>query len=160
MNIIFTLNHEPIEIDVDPAELLVDLLRLRLGLRGARPGCLRGQCGSCSVLFNGALAAGCLIPAFRAYGATILTIEGLMDTPDYQDIEKGFIRANARPCRFCAAGKYLSVHALLESHADPTDESLQDTLSGVWCRCTTHQRLARGVRYAADFRRRRVQRGR
>lgn len=159
MKTYFTLNGEEVELEAAPEELLVDLLRLRLNMRGARPGCLRGQCGACSVLMNGELTASCLIPIFRVYGAEILTIEGLMELPDYQDIEKGFIRANARPCRFCAAGKFLSVHALLQSKEELTEQLLEDTISSVWCRCTTHQRLMRGIRFAADFRQRRVQRG-
>jgi aerobic carbon-monoxide dehydrogenase small subunit len=159
MRIYFILNGEPTEIDVDPSDLLVDILRLRLDLRGARPGCLQGQCGSCTVLFNGMLAATCLIPAFRAYGSTILTIEGLMPRREYQDIERGFERAGTRPCRFCAAGKFLSVHALLTRGADLSDDSIHDTLAGVWCRCTTHERLVQGIRYAADYRQRRLQRG-
>jgi carbon-monoxide dehydrogenase small subunit len=159
MRIYFTLNGEAMEIDADPSALLVDVLRLQLGLRGARPGCLQGQCGSCTILFNGMLAAGCLIPAFRAYGSEILTIEGLMQRKEYQDIDRGFERAGARPCRFCAAGKFLSVHALLASGSDLSDESIRDTLAGVWCRCTTHERLVRGIRFAADYRQRRRQRG-
>jgi len=159
MTINFVLNGEPTQLEVEPADLLVDLLRLRLGLRGARPGCLRGQCGSCTVLFDGRLAASCLIPAFRVDGATIVTIEGLMQSREYQDIEKGFERAHARPCRFCAAGKFLSVHALIESETELSDESIREALSGVWCRCTTHNRLVRGVRFAADYRTRRLQRG-
>lgn len=159
MRTYFTVNGEVEEMEVEPGELLVDLLRLRVGLRGARPGCLKGQCGSCSVLMDGTLVASCLVPAFRVYGAQIVTIEGLMEQPSYQDIEKGFIRANARPCRFCASGKFLSVHALLESRQDLSDELVRDTISGVWCRCTTHQRLVQGIRYAADFRQRRLKRG-
>lgn len=159
MRTYFTLNGEEVDIEVSPDELLVDVLRLKLGLRGARPGCLRGQCGACSVLMNGELTASCLVPAFRAYGASITTIEGLMESGDYNDIEKGLLRANARPCRFCAAGKFLSVHALLQSKEELTEELIENTISSVWCRCTTHQRLMRGIRFAADFRQRRMQRG-
>ena len=158
MRVSFILNGEPTEIDVKPEDLLVDVLRLRLELRGARPGCLRGQCGSCTVLFNGSLAPSCLIPAFRVYGADVLTIEGLMQSRDYQDIERGFQRAGARPCRFCAAGKFLSVHALLETEDEVTPEAIHDAISGVWCRCTTHDRLAKGIRFAAEHRQRRRRR--
>ncbi|HKJ85446.1 MAG TPA: 2Fe-2S iron-sulfur cluster-binding protein, partial [Spirochaetia bacterium] len=87
------------------------------------------------------------------------TIEGLMARGEYHDIDRGFERAGARPCRFCAAGKYLSVHALLSTGSDLSDESIRDTLAGVWCRCTTHERLVRGIRYAADYRQRSRQRG-
>lgn len=155
MRISFTLNGNQVDLETDPSELLVDLLRLELGLRGARPGCLQGQCGSCTILFNGMLAAGCMIPAFRVYGAEVVTIEGLRETPEYSEIEQGFARARAKPCRFCEAGKYLSAYALLTSDQDITDDSVRDTLAGVWCRCTTHERLVRGIRFAVAMRGRR-----
>jgi len=159
MIIHFTLNGELTDVDARASDLLVDLLRLRLGLRGARPGCLHGQCGSCTVLFNGALAPSCLIPAFKVYGAEVVTIEGLMQTREYQDIERGFARAGAEPCRFCAAGKFLSVHALLSADPRPSKRAIQDTLSGVWCRCTTYERLNQAIEYAAENRERRLRRG-
>ena len=149
MRIVFTLNGEPLDIELDPSDLMVDVIRIRLGLTGARPGCLQGQCGSCTILFNGMLAPGCMIPAFRAYGADILTIEGLRDLPEFSLIERGFERARAKPCRFCEAGKYLSTYSLITSSEEVTDESIRQTLSGVWCRCTTHERLVRGIKYAA-----------
>lgn len=160
MIVFFTLNGEATEIEAEPSDLLVDLLRLRMGLRGARPGCLQGQCGSCTVLFNDALAPSCLIPAFKAFGAKIVTIEGLMQTKEYQDIERAFSRAGARPCRFCAAGKFLSVHALLSAYPNPPEHAVRDTLSGVWCRCTTYDRLQQAIVFAAENRERRLRRGR
>ena len=160
MRIHFTLNGEPTDLDVQASDLLVDMLRLRLGLRGARPGCLQGQCGSCTILFNGALAPSCLIPAFKVYGSEIVTIEGLMQTRGYQDIERAFSRAGAQPCRFCAAGKFLSIHALLSSTPNPGDQAIRDTLAGVWCRCTTYQRLIQAIRFASENRERRIRRGR
>lgn len=160
MIISFTLNGEPTEIDVEGSDLLVDVLRLRLGLRGARPGCLHGQCGTCTVLFNGSLAPSCLIPAFKAYGSDVMTIEGLMQTRGYQDIERAFSRTGAQPCRFCAAGKYLSIHALLSAHPHPSRREIQDTLAGVWCRCTTYERVIQAVEYAAENRERRIRRAR
>lgn len=160
MTVLFTLNGEPTEMDARASDLLVDLLRLQLGLRGARPGCLQGQCGSCTVLFNGSLAPSCLIPAFKTNGSEVVTIEGFMQSRDYQDIERAFVRAGARPCRFCAAGKFLSIHALLSSNPNPTDQAIQDTLAGVWCRCTTYERLIQAIEYAAENRERRIRRGR
>jgi aerobic carbon-monoxide dehydrogenase small subunit len=158
MTLHFTLNGEPTKIEAEAADLLVDLLRLRLGLRGARPGCLQGQCGSCTVLFNGSLAPSCLIPAFKVSGAEVVTIEGLMQTRGYQDMERGFTRAGAQPCRFCAAGKFLSVHALLLTNPHPTRQAIQETLAGVWCRCTTYERLTQAIEFAAEIRERRLRR--
>lgn len=158
MKISFLLNGRNTEVDAEPSELLVDLLRLRLSIRGARPGCLQGQCGSCTVLFNNALAPSCLIPAFKTNGADVVTIEGLMQTRGYQDIERGFAKAGARPCRFCAAGKFLSIHALLLDHPTPSEHDIRETLSGVWCRCTTYGRLINAVGIAAEIRNRRLHR--
>jgi carbon-monoxide dehydrogenase small subunit len=158
MTVHFTLNGESTELEAYASDLLVDLLRLKLGLRGARPGCLQGQCGSCTVLFNGSLAPSCLIPAFKVSGTEVVTIEGLMQTRGYQDLERGFTRAGAQPCRFCAAGKFLSVHALLSVNPHPTKHAIGDTLAGVWCRCTTYERLTQAIEYAAEYRERRLRR--
>jgi aerobic carbon-monoxide dehydrogenase small subunit len=159
MKINFRLNGEPVSVDTDPAELMVDVLRLRFNLRGARPGCLQGQCGSCLIVFNHELSPSCMIPAFRAYGSEIMTLEGLMQTREFTDIERGFERAGAYPCRFCAAGKFLSVHMLLQTTLEPTEQQIADTISGVHCRCTVYERLATGIENAARLRRRRAERG-
>jgi carbon-monoxide dehydrogenase small subunit len=160
MIVFFTLNGESTEIEAEPSDLLVDILRLRLGLRGARPGCLQGQCGSCTVLFNGTLSPSCLIPAFKVYGADVVTIEGLMQRKEYQDIERAFARAGAKPCRFCAAGKFLTIHALLSAYPSPSESAIRDALSGVWCRCTTYDRLQQAILFAAENRERRLRRAR
>ena len=81
-----------------------------------------------------------------------------MQTTAYEDIERGFERAGVTPCRFCAAGKYLSIHALLSETTNPSPDKIRDTLTGVWCRCTTYDRLIAGIRHAAELRRRRERR--
>lgn len=159
MKINFVLNGEPVSLDLEPAELMVDVLRLQLNLRGARPGCLEGRCGSCLIVFNDELAPSCMIPAFRAYGSEILTLEGLMQMREFTDIERGFDRADAYPCRFCAAGKFLAVHMLLRTTADPSEQEINDTIDAVLCRCTVHERLVDGITNAAMLRRRRAERG-
>lgn len=159
MKINFELNGEPVSVEAEPSELLVDVLRLRLNLRGARPGCLQGQCGACLIIFNDELAPSCMIPAFRAYGSEILTLEGLLRTREFSDIERGFERAGAYPCRFCAAGKFLSAHMLLQSTLEPTEQQIADTISGVHCRCTVYERLVNGIRESARLRLRRSERG-
>ncbi len=156
MNTSFILNGELVSIDTEPEALLVDILRRRFGLFGARPGCTQGYCGTCSILFNGRLTPACMIPAFRATGSEILTIEGFMQTLDFLDIEKGFEQAGMNPCRYCVAGKVLTAQALLLETQSPQAHDISQAVTAVWCRCTSYTSFAEGIRASAEFRRRRL----
>ena len=156
MRISFTLNGEPVTMDTSPHIRLIEILRKDYGLTGARPGCLYGTCGFCSILLNGELALSCMIPAFRIDNCEITTIEGFMQTRDFRDIEIGFHRAGTVPCQFCSAAKVLTTHSIINRHPSPTAEDLERAVDAVQCRCTTYPRFANGIRYSAEVRRKRL----
>lgn len=151
-----TVNGQEVAFDTDPTTPLLELLRRDLELRGARPGCRRGICGSCSILLNSRLTPSCLVPAFQADGAIILTVEGFIETPEFEDIERAFERAAVTPCRFCVGGKILATHSLITTVETPRPVDIERAVSGIWCRCTSYSNLVKGIQLAAEFRRRRT----
>lgn len=156
MNTSFILNGDLVSIDTDPELLLVDILREKFGLVGARAGCTQGYCGTCSVLINGRLTAACMVPAFRVIGAEILTIEGFMQTPEFLDVENGFQQAEMNPCRYCISAKVLATQSLLLENPSPEAEEIHRTVSAIWCRCTSYSNFSEAIRLSADARRRRT----
>ncbi|HUX49597.1 MAG TPA: 2Fe-2S iron-sulfur cluster-binding protein [Spirochaetia bacterium] len=155
MNTSFILNGEVVSIDTNPDVLLVDILRNQFGLLGTRPGCTQGYCGTCSVLLNGRLTPSCMVPAFRATGSEIVTIEGFMQSQDFLDIEKGFEQAGMAPCRYCVSSKILTTQALLLETQSPQEQDIREVVFSVWCRCTSYSSFAEGIRASSEVRRRR-----
>lgn len=156
MNTSFILNGDLVSIDTAPEVLLVDILRDQFGLMGTRPGCTQGYCGTCSILLNGRLTPSCMVPAFRATGSEIITIEGFMQTQEFLDIEKGFEQTGMTPCRYCVSSKILATQALLLENRSPQEEDIRQTVFSVWCRCTSYTSFADGIRASSQIRRRRL----
>lgn len=155
MRIAFVLNGEPVSVKVQPNIRLIEVLRKDFALTGARPGCLYGTCGFCSILLNGELALACMIPAFRVQDCEVTTIEGFMETREFRDIEIGFLRAGTMPCAFCASAKVLTTHWAISSYPTPRTADLKRAVSAVQCRCTSYARFANAIRYSAEVRRKR-----
>ncbi len=160
MIISFILNGETVSVQAPPEKRLIALLREDLGLKGAKAGCLKGQCGSCTVLLNGSPVPSCLVPAFAVRDGEVVTAEGLAMTEDFGDIVQGFTRAGVNPCGYCAGATSLTVHALLESIPRPSDAEIREALSGIHCRCLHYRGLIRGIKIAAQLRLRRLGRRR
>jgi carbon-monoxide dehydrogenase small subunit len=156
MTIEFTLNGRRVSAQADPAERLSDFLHDRLGTLSVRRGCGSGRCGSCLVLMDGKAVPSCLIPSFRARGSSIISYEGLLELPDFQDVLAGFAQAGVRACEFCLPGKSVLAVYLLGSLQDADRAGILSALAGVACRCTDAETLARGVEAAMDFRRERL----
>jgi carbon-monoxide dehydrogenase small subunit len=156
MTIAFILNGEDVVIRTDANRRLVDILRGTFRLLGAKTGCLIGQCGACSVNFNGKITQACLIPAFRIPGSEIITIEGVSQTDEYQDIAMGFSEAGVENCGYCDTGKILTTEALLERNPRPDREAVLAAFNGIKCRCTDPETLVEGVLAVADIRQRRL----
>ncbi|GHV70201.1 (2Fe-2S)-binding protein [Spirochaetia bacterium] len=156
MTIGFILNGEDVVVRTEADTRLIDILRGNFGLLGSKAGCILGICGSCSVIFNGAVAQSCLIPAFKIRSSEIVTIEGFIQNDEYQDIMIGFSRAAVVSCGFCDTGKILTTEALLSRNSRPGREEILAAFSGIRCRCTDPESLAAGVMEAAEIRRRRL----
>lgn len=151
----FSLNGEAVTVRAEPDQRLIDLLRDSFGLLSVKRGCLKGTCGSCTVLMNEKTVPSCMIPVFVIRGQRVVTLEGFSKTWDYVDIERGFLRSGVRTCGHCVSGKVLSVHSLLEEIPDPAEQDILNALSGVRCRCTQYHSLIRAVRLSGEIRNRR-----
>jgi carbon-monoxide dehydrogenase small subunit len=135
---------------------LIDILRNNFGLFGAKPGCLSGQCGACTVIYNGNVSPACLIPAFRTRGSEIITIEGYSQTYEYQEIIEGFKLANLENCGYCEAGKILCTGTLLERNNNPARQEIIKNFSGIKCRCTDNEKLVDAVNMIINIRKKRL----
>ena len=155
MTIKFILNGEDV-VYKGEGERLIDILRRNFSLFGAKPGCLSGQCGACSVIFNGNVSPACLIPAFKIPGCEVITIEGFSQTIEYQEIISGFAETHLGNCGFCEAGKILCTETLLDANPTPSKEEILMGFSGIKCRCTNVERLIKAVKIIANKRRRRL----
>jgi len=141
MHIDLRLNGQPTRIDVGPQELLLDVLRDRLALTGAKRSCDVQVCGACTVLVDGAPVSACTYLAAETHGRDVLTIEGLRELPAFERIAAAFSRHAAVQCGFCTPAMALTLHALL-ADGELTDEaSIRHGLAGNLCRCTGYRAI-------------------
>jgi carbon-monoxide dehydrogenase small subunit len=145
----FILNNEVIQIQVNPGEMLVDLLRERLGLLGTKIGCREGECGACTVLLDDQAVTSCLVPALRVHGRRITTIEGLRDEEVPHFLQVAFASEGAVQCGYCTPGLILAGVTLLKHVANPTEEEIRQALAGNLCRCGTYPRVIKAIQKAA-----------
>jgi carbon-monoxide dehydrogenase small subunit len=145
----FTVNGERKTVRVYPMERLLDTLRHHLGLTGAKEGCGEGECGSCSVLMNGALVNSCLIPVLQAKDAIIVTIEGLAAGTQLSALQEAFLDFGGAQCGICTPGMILAASHLLNRKTEPTIEEIREGLSGNLCRCTGYIQIFEAVAEAA-----------
>ncbi len=143
------VNGDPHEFLCAPDETLLEALRNRLGLTGAKEGCGTGDCGACSVTLDGRLVCSCLVLAVEAEGAGIATIEGMAKGDELHPLQRHFIDHAALQCGICTPGILVAAKALLDRNPDPTDEELRYWLAGNLCRCTGYDKIIRAVQSAA-----------
>jgi len=149
MRIHCLINGQPRNIEVEPGETLLEMLRERLGLTGTKQGCGVGECGACTVLLDGLPVDSCLYLAALADGKEILTIEGVSQDGELSDLQQAFIEEGAVQCGFCSPGMILSAQALLEKYEWPTAEQIKTGLAGNMCRCAAYQQIIAAVQKTA-----------
>lgn len=149
-----TVNGDSVEYICDGRETLLDVLRNRLGLIGAKEGCGTGDCGACSVMLDGQLVCSCLVLGAEAEGREIETVEGMADGDRLHPLQKRFLEYAALQCGICTPGFLVAAKALLDSNSSPSESEIRYALAGNLCRCTGYDKIVRAVRAAAgDVRR-------
>ena len=144
-----SVNGEAREFLCDPSDTLLDALRNELQLTGTKEGCGSGDCGACSVTFNGRLVCACLVLGVEADGAEIGTIEGVADSDKLHVIQEKFLEHAALQCGICTPGLIVSTQALLAENPTPTEAEARYYLAGNLCRCTGYDKIIRAVMDAA-----------
>ena len=144
-----TINGDRTEFLCNPDESLLDVLRDRLGMTGAKEGCGTGDCGACSVTMDGRLVCSCLVLGVETQGAEIETIEGMAEGETLHPLQRVFIEEAALQCGVCTPGILIAAKSLLEKNPDPTDTEVRYWLAGNLCRCTGYDKIIKAVQMAA-----------
>ena len=145
-----TINSDDVEFLCQADETLLDVLRNRLGLMGAKEGCGTGDCGACSVTLNGRLVCSCLVLAAEAEGQDVGTIEGLANGEALHPLQRKFIDHAALQCGICTPGILVAAKALLDRNPNPSETEVRYWLAGNLCRCTGYDKIIRAVMDAAQ----------
>lgn len=143
------INGDDIEFVCAPDDTLLDVLRNRLGLTGAKEGCATGDCGACSVTLDGRLVCSCLVLGAEAEGREIGTIEGMARGETLHPLQRKFLEHAALQCGICTPGFLVAAKALLEQNPDPSETEVRFWLAGNLCRCTGYDKIVRAVLDAA-----------
>lgn len=149
-----TINGDETEFLCDPRESLLDVLRDRLGLTGAKEGCGTGDCGACSITLDGRLVCSCLVLGAEAEGREIGTIEGVANGEALHILQNKFLQHAALQCGICTPGIIVAAKNLLERNPSPTETEVRYWLAGNLCRCTGYDKIIRAVMDAAEDMRR------
>lgn len=144
-----TVNGKERSASVPPETTLLEMLRTKLNLTGAKLGCDVGDCGACTVMVDGKSVNACLMLAVQADGRDVLTIEGLATAEAFHPLQKTFEELASLQCGFCGPGIILSAKTLLDENPDPTVQEIKDALAGNLCRCTGYTKILEGVVDAA-----------
>jgi xanthine dehydrogenase YagT iron-sulfur-binding subunit len=136
---------------VEPRWSLLFVLREKLGLTGAKAGCERGECGTCTVLIGGKPRYACLTLAVEAGGAEITTVEGLMEGERLGPVQRAFAEQDAFQCGYCTPGQILAAEGLLGIDPDPSPDAIRVGMSGNLCRCGAYPNIVKAVRRAAEL---------
>ncbi len=137
------------EVDLEPRELLVYVLRERLGLTGTNVGCDTSSCGACTVLLNGESVKSCTLLGVQADGMELTTIEGLADNGNLHPVQQAFHEQHGLQCGYCTPGMVMAAVSLLAENPDPSEDEIRHGLEGNLCRCTGYQNIVKAVRAAA-----------
>jgi isoquinoline 1-oxidoreductase subunit alpha len=146
----FSVNKQRVNLDVDPSTPLLWVLREHLGLTGTKYGCGMAQCGACTVHLDGEAVRSCVAPLLRATGKAVTTIEGL--SPDLSlPLQRAWLEEDVPQCGYCQSGQLMSAAVLLREKTRPTDEDIDQAMTGNICRCGTYPRIRRAIHRAAEM---------
>ena len=143
------INGEPIEFLCEAQQTLLDCLRDELHLTGTKEGCGSGDCGACSVIFDGKVVCSCLMLGVEAEGHQVITVEGVAQGEKLHPVQQKFLEHAALQCGFCTPGFIVAAKALLDENLNPTEEETRYWLAGNLCRCTGYDKIVRAVLDAA-----------
>lgn len=144
------VNSQPYTVDVEPTMPLLWVLRDILHLTGTKYGCGMAQCGACTVHLNGEAVRSCVTPVRRAENQTIVTIEGLSRDVSHP-LQLAWTAEDVPQCGYCQSGQIMSAAVLLRENPNPTDQDIDDAMSGNICRCGTYQRIRKAIHRAAQI---------
>jgi len=155
----FTVNAEPVALEVPGMRRLLDVLREDLSLTGTKEGCGEGECGACTVLLDGVPVDSCLVPVCQVDGATVATVEGLAPPPGapvapgtaahLDPLQAAFLETGAAQCGICTPGMLMAGTAYLAAGGGPADEPIRDAIAGNLCRCTGYTKIIEAIALAA-----------
>lgn len=149
MKVTFRVNDEKVTLQVRPYETLLETLRERLDLIGAKEACGMGACGACTVVVNGIPLRSCLVLTPEVDGASVTTVEGLRKDGKLHPLQEAFMEKGAVQCGFCTSGMILTAKALLDRNKRPTKKEIIKTISSNICRCTGYKKIVEAVEEAA-----------
>ena len=144
-----TVNGQEVSLEIQPNLTLLDLLRDRLSLKGAKRSCDLQVCGACTILVDGKAVSSCTYLAYEARGADVLTIEGLADGNTLHPMQQAFIDNGAFQCGFCTPGMILAAKSLLDETPRPSEEKVKEYMEGNICRCTGYRKILEAILDAA-----------
>ncbi len=146
----FNLNDQPVEVMVEPRDLLIHVLRDKLLLTGSHIGCETSHCGACTVDFNGESVKSCTLFAVQAQGAEVMTVEGLASNGELHPLQQAFMDEHGLQCGYCTPGMLVRSYRFLQENPDPSEQEIREGMSGNLCRCTGYQNIVKSIQKAAS----------
>jgi carbon-monoxide dehydrogenase small subunit len=146
----FSVNGDPVEVDVPGMRRLLDVLREDLALTGTKEGCGEGECGACTVLLDGAVVDSCLVPVCQVGGTDVRTVEGLGSGSQLSDLQQAFLEYGGAQCGICTPGMLMAARAYIDDGGTADEDAIREAIAGNLCRCTGYTKIIEAIAVAAQ----------